>query len=170
MIIIYFSNLEPRTAFGLNPETHLDELGRAILVALQRDARLSFNALAREVGYSQPAVAERVRRMEEAGILTGYRAMVARENVGLPITAFLRLACGSEKYRAVATLSHDLPEVLECHHVTGEDCFFIKLAVDSLAGLEQVVERFRAHGKAVVTVALSCVTENKPVDLRPSEE
>ena len=58
---------------------------------------------------------------------------------------------------------------LECHHVTGEDCFFIKLAVDSLAGLEQVVERFRAHGKAVVTVALSCVTENKPVDLRPSE-
>ena len=154
----------------MNPETHLDELGRAILVALQRDARLSFNALAREVGYSQPAVSERVRRMEEAGILIGYRAMVARENVGLPITAFLRLACGSEKYRAVATLSHDLPEVLECHHVTGEDCFFIKLAVDSLAGLEQVVERFRAHGKAVITVALSCVTENKPVDLRPSKE
>ena len=74
--------------------------------------RASLSTLAREVGWLQPAVAERVRRMEEAGILTGYRAMVAREHVGLPITVFLRLACGSEKYRAVATLSHDLPEVL----------------------------------------------------------
>jgi len=154
----------------LNSETHLDDLGRAILAALQRDARLSFNALAREVGYSQPAVAERVRRMEDAGILTGYRAVVARDRVGLPITAFLRLACSSEKYRAVATLSQDLPDVLECHHVTGEDCFFIKLAVDSLARLEQVVERFRAHGSAVVTIALSCVTEDKPVALGPNKE
>ena len=118
----------------------------------------------------QPAVAERVRRMEEAGVLTGYRAMVARDRVGLPITAFLRLACGGEKYRAIAALSQNLPEVLECYHVTGEDCFFIKLAVDSLNGLERVVERFRAHGSAIVTIALSCVAEDKPVVLSASEE
>tara|TARA_Y100000739_G_C20599362_1_gene462120 strand:+ start:1634 stop:2116 length:483 start_codon:yes stop_codon:yes gene_type:complete len=157
-------------AIALNSEMEIDDLGCAILRALQRDARLSFNALAREVGYSQPAVAERVRRMEEAGVLTGYRAVVARDRVGLPITAFLRLACGGEKYRAIAALSQDLPEVLECYHVTGEDCFFIKLAVASLSGLERVVERFRAHGNAVVTIALSCVAENKPVALGSTEE
>jgi Lrp/AsnC family leucine-responsive transcriptional regulator len=167
---VYFCNIEVGIAIALNPEMEIDDLGRAILEALQRDARLSFNALAREVGCSQPAVAERVRRMEEAGVLTGYRAIVARDRVGLPITAFLRLACGGEKYRAIAALSQNLPEVLECYHVTGEDCFFIKLAVDSLNGLERVVERFRAHGSAIVTIALSCVAEDKPVVLSASEE
>lgn len=151
----------------MKSETQIDDHGWALLVALQRDARLSFNALAREVGLSQPAVAERVRRLEEAGILAGYRALVARPRVGLPITAFLRLSCPGDRYQAVATLARDLSAVVDCHHVTGEDCFFLKLAVDSLDGLERVVERFRAHGRAVVTIALSTVVEGKPVDLPP---
>ena len=141
----------------------IDFYNRALLKALQRDARLSYSALAREVGLSQPAVAERVRRLEEAGVLTGYCAVISRNRVGLPITAFLRLTCSGDKFRAVSTLAHKLPQVLECHHVTGEDCFFVKLAVDSLETLERVVERFRAHGRAVVTIALSSVVENKPV-------
>jgi len=141
----------------------IDFYNRALLKALQRDARLSYSALAREVGLSQPAVAERVRRLEEAGVLTGYCAVISRNRVGLPITAFLRLTCSGDKFQAVSTLAHQLPQVLECHHVTGEDCFFVKLAVDSLETLERVVERFRAHGRAVVTIALSSVVENKPV-------
>lgn len=140
----------------------MDLHNRALVAALQRDARLSYSALAREVGLSQPAVAERVRRLEDAGVLRGYRAEVARDTVGLPITAFLRLSCSGEKYRAVTTLAEQLPQVLECHHVTGEDCFFLKLAVDSLEALEAAVERFRAHGRAVVTIALSTIVEGKP--------
>ena len=148
--------------YPLTMQSVMDSHNRALLAALQRDARLSFSALAREVGLSQQAVAERVRRLEEAGVLRGYRADVARDAVGLPITAFLRLSCGGEKYRAVTTLAEQMPQVLECHHVTGEDCFFLKLAVDSLESLEAAVERFRAHGRAVVTIALSTVVEGKP--------
>ncbi|MEL0019849.1 MAG: Lrp/AsnC family transcriptional regulator [Rickettsiales bacterium] len=148
---------------GLISESLIDAHNRALIAALQRDARLSYSALAREVGLSQPAVAERVRRLEEAGILQRYGAVVSRAKVGLPITAFLRLSCAGEKYRAVAAMSQDLPQVLECHHVTGEDCFFLKLAASTLGDLEQVVERFRAHGRAVVTIALSSVVEDKPV-------
>jgi len=154
----------------LSSTVTLDAWNRALLSALQRDARLSFNALAREVGLSQPAVAERVRRLEEAGLLVAYRAVVAREAAGIPITAFLRLSCASDRYQAVGTLARDLPQVLDCHHVTGEDCFFLKLAVESLGELEEVAERFRAHGRAIVTVALSAVVENKPVTLPVPED
>lgn len=144
----------------------MDRYNRALLDVLQRDARLSFSALAREVGLSQPAVAERVRRLEEAGVLTGYRALIARDRVGLPITAFLRLTCPGDRFQAVRALAQELPQVIECHHVTGEDCFFLKLAVESLETLEQVTERFRAHGQAVATIALSSVVENKPVTVK----
>ena len=147
----------------MNSKIEIDLHNRALLEALQQDARLSYSALARKVGLSQPAVAERVRRLEEAGVINGYRALIARDRVGLPITAFLRLACPGNKFRAVGTLAHQLPQVLECHHVTGDDCFFVKLAVDSLETLERVTERFRTHGRAVVTIALSSVVENKPV-------
>lgn len=149
-------------------ENLLDAHNRALLAALERDARLSYSALAREVGLSQPAVAERVRRLEEAGVLTGYRALVARAAVGRPLTAFLRLSCAADRNQAVATLARELPEVVDCHHVTGEDCFFLKLAVDSLDTLERVVDRFRAHGRAIVEIALSTVVEGKPVDLAPA--
>ena len=159
----FLTNHNPIDPLALSLETTLDRYNRALLDVLQRDARLSFSALAREVGLSQPAVAERVRRLEEAGVLTGYRASVARDRVGLPITAFLRLTCPGDRFRAVGTLARELPQVIECHHVTGEDCFFLKLAVDSLETLEQVTERFRAHGQAVTTIALSSVVENKPV-------
>lgn len=154
----------------MNSLPALDRYNRALLDALQRDARLSFNALAREVGLSQPAVAERVRRLEEAGILTGYRAIIARELSDNPITAFLRLTCAGDKYRAVSSLALTLPEVLECHHVTGDDCFFLKIAVDSLQSLEKIAERFRAYGPATVTIALSTVVENKPVSMTLPEQ
>lgn len=153
----------------MNSESPMDAHNRALIDALQRDARLSFSALAREVGLSQPAVAERVRRLEESGVLNRYQAVIARERIGLPITAFLRLTCPGEKYRAVSTLATDLPDVLECHHVTGDDCFFLKIGVDSLGSLERVVERFRAHGQTAVTIALSTLVENKPV-VAPSAE
>ncbi len=133
-----------------------------LLEILIEDARLSFNALARRVGLSPPAVAERVRRLEEDGVLIGYRAVIDRGKIGLPITAFLRLSCSGAKFQAVRRLALELPEVLECHHITGDTCFIIKLAAPSVGALEGLIERFREHGQADSSVVLSSVVEQKP--------
>lgn len=149
----------------LGMETALDEIDRRLLAALQRDARLSFRALGREIGLSQPAVADRVRRLEEAGVLTGYRGLIDRGRAGLPVTAFLRVTCTRERFRAVHGLAGALPDVLECHHITGEACFLLKVAAADLAGLERTIDRFREHGETVSSVVLSSIVENKPAPL-----
>lgn len=143
----------------------LDDLDRKLLAALQNDARLSFRALGRQVGLSQPAVADRVRRLEEAGILKGYRAVVDRGRAGLPVTAFLRVSCTGDRFRAVHRLATELPGVLECHHITGEACFMVKVAEPTLAALEQTIERFREYGEAVSSVVLSSIVEDKPAPI-----
>lgn len=148
----------------------LDDIGRMILTTLQRDGRIAFSELGRRVGLSAPAVAERVRRMEDAGLITGYRALVDRGRLGLPITAFMRVTCPGDKYQAVRRLALDLPEVIDCHHVTGEDCFFIKFAVGSVEHLERVIDRFRAFGKTVSSVVLSTAVEDKPPSVRPPRQ
>lgn len=146
----------------LRIESELDETGRQILAMLQRDGRMPFSALGRQVGLSAPAVAERVRRMEEMGLITGWRALVDRRRLGWTMTAFMRLSCPGDKYQAVRRLVLDMPEVIDCHHVTGEDCFFIKLAVGSVEHLERVIDRFRDVGRTVSSIALSTIVEDKP--------
>ena len=146
----------------LHIESEMDETGRRILAALQQDGRLPFSELGRRVGLSAPAVAERVRRMEEAGLIMGWRALVDRRRLGWSMTAFMRVSCPGENYQAVRRLALDLPEVIDCHHVTGEDCFFIKLAVGSVEHLERMIDRFRDIGRTVSSVALSTIVEDKP--------
>jgi Lrp/AsnC family leucine-responsive transcriptional regulator len=146
-------------------EETLDTHDRKLLAALQADARLSFRALGRQVGLSQPAVAERVRRMEEAGVLRAYRGIVDRGRTGLPVTAFLRVSCTGDRFRAVHGLAETLPGVLECHHITGEACFLVKVAAPSLAALEATIERFREYGEAVSSVVLSTIVEDKPAPI-----
>jgi len=143
-------------------ESELDETGRKILALLQREGRMPFSTLGRRVGLSAPAVAERVRRMEDVGLITGWRALVDRRRLGWTMTAFMRVSCPGDKYQAVRRLALDLPEVIDCHHVTGEDCFFVKLAVDSIEQLERVIDRFRDVGRTVSSIALSTVVEDKP--------
>lgn len=143
-------------------ESELDDTGRQILAALQRHGRMPFSELGRRVGLSAPAIAERVRRMEDVGLIAGWRAMVDRHRLGWTITAFMRVSCPGEKYQAVRRLACDLPEVIECHHVTGEDCFFVKLAVSSVEHLERIIDRFRDVGRTVSSIALSTIVEDKP--------
>lgn len=143
----------------------LDPIDCKLLTCLQEDARLSFRALGRRVELSQPAVADRVRRLENAGVLTGYRGQVDRSAAGLPITAFLRVRCTTDKFKAVQRLACDLSAVLECHHVTGEDCFLVKVTAAAMPDLEATIERFREHGETVSSVVLSTVAENKPIAL-----
>ncbi|MEE2932151.1 MAG: Lrp/AsnC family transcriptional regulator [Pseudomonadota bacterium] len=141
----------------------MDEKTFHIVKLLVSNARLSFNALAKRVDLSPPAVAERVRRLEHTGVLLGYHAKLERNAVGLPITAFVRLSCKSAKFQAVTRLALELPQVLECHHITGEACFLIKLAAPSIAELKSLIERFREYGQADSSVVLSSVVEQKPV-------
>lgn len=146
-------------------KNELDATGRKILGTLQHEGRLPFSELGRRVGLSAPAVAERVRRMEDIGLILGWRAVVDRRRLGWTMTAFMRISCPGENYQAVRRLSLDLPEVIDCHHVTGEDSFFIKLAVGSVEHLEQVIDRFRDAGRTVSSVALSTIIEDKPPEI-----
>ena len=107
----------------------LDNVGWQILTALQEDARLSFAELGRRVGLSLPAVAERVRRMEEAGIITGYSAKIDVNKIGLSIMAFIRVSTSGDKYPTVISLASKMPEVVECHHLTGTDSFIMKVVI-----------------------------------------
>jgi len=149
----------------LNSVIGMDEIDRNLITALQADARLSFNALARRVGLSQPAVAERIRRLEKAGVIRAYAAVIDRAQGGLPLTAFLRLTCRGDRYQAVWRLARELPQVLECHHVTGRDCFLIKIAARSMREMERLVERFRAQGETETSLVMSTVVEDKPPEL-----
>lgn len=142
----------------------LDHIGRKIISALQSDARLSFADLGRLVGLSPPAVAERVRRMEETGIIKGYHAVVNPEDIGLPLSVFIRLDTPAERYPRVIALAESLPEVLECHHVSGGDSFIMKIAVRSTSQLEEIINRFGAFGSTVTSIILSSPVSKREVE------
>ncbi|MFF8387229.1 Lrp/AsnC family transcriptional regulator [Streptomyces kanasensis] len=134
-----------------------------ILQALQEEGRASFAELARTVSMSASAVTERVRRMEEAGIIAGYTAVVDHERLGLPILAFVRLRYPHGNYKPFHDLLATTPEVLEAHHVTGDDCFVLKVAARSMAHLEQVAGKVGALGSVTTSVVYSSPLRRRPV-------
>jgi Lrp/AsnC family leucine-responsive transcriptional regulator len=135
-----------------DPARLLDLVGWRILDELQRDARLSYSELAARVGLSPPAVAERMRRLEEAGIITGYRAVIDPAKVGLPITAYIRCTSSGPQ---VGMIARELPEVLECHRITGGDAFILKVVVASVAHLEAIIDRLLPYGQPTTSLVLS---------------
>ncbi|PRH78488.1 ArsR family transcriptional regulator [Streptomyces solincola] len=126
-----------------------------ILRALQADGRASYAELAREVSMSASAVTERVRRLEEAGLITGYAAVVDPEKLGLPILAFVRLRYPHGNYKPFHDLLAATPEILEAHHVTGDDCFVLKVAARSMPHLEEVTGRISGLGSVTTSVVYS---------------
>jgi Lrp/AsnC family transcriptional regulator, leucine-responsive regulatory protein len=133
----------------------LDETDWHVLAVLQRDGRASFADLARQVAMSPSAVAERVRRLEEAGVITGYQAVVSPERVGLEILAFVRLRYPTGNYRPFHALLEAIPEIVEAHHVTGEDCFVLKVVARSMRHLEEVTGRIGGLGSVTTSVVYS---------------
>src|SRR3954464_3779104 len=99
----------------------IDEIDRKIVKELQVDARVSYAELGRRVGLTTPAVIERVRKLEDAGVITGYRAVIDTAKVGLPITAFVRMSITGVDYSHIIEVAEQSPEVLECHRGTGGD-------------------------------------------------
>ncbi len=133
----------------------LDPVDRAILAALADDARVTMAELARTVGLSAPSVAERVRRLEEAGVITGYRAVVSPSALGLPIAAWLRIRPVPGELERVAGIIRDIPEIVECDRVTGEDCFLARAHLRSLADLERVIDRIIPYAMTNTSVIQS---------------
>lgn len=148
---------------GVAAADALDVTDWRILEVLQRDGRASFAELARAVAMSPSAVAERVRRLQETGVITGYRAVVDPERVGLPILAFVRLRYPSGNYQPFHNALRATPEVVEAHHVTGEDCFVLKVLAHSMRHLEEVTGRLGALGPVTTNVVYSSPQPGRPV-------
>lgn len=119
----------------------IDTVDAAILRLLARDARITMSDLARTVGLSPPSVAERVRRLEEAGVILGYSALVDPAALGLPLAAYVRIRPMPGQLAKVAAMLQELEAVVECDRVTGEDCFVAKVHVRDVAGLEALIDR-----------------------------
>lgn len=139
----------------------MDQIDQRILRALQEDARLSFRALAKAVGLSTPAAAERVRRMERAGVIRGYRVALDRATLGRRVTAFLEMDCPGERMRAALAAAEGAPEILECHRIAGAGALLLKAAVADLEALDALAARFRLIAPVRVTVALAPVFERE---------
>ena len=139
----------------------LDEIGGNLLSALQEDARLSYAELGRRVGLSPAATAERLHRLEEAGIVTGYRVEIDREALGLPILAIVRLSCDGAKYRPFLKAVQAMERVTECHHVAGGDAFIMKVVAAGVAELGCVVEKLLDFGVPTTSIVFSSPVERR---------
>ena len=146
-----------------------DETDWALLRELQEDGRLSYNELARRVHLSAPAVAERVRRLEQAGVITGYSANVDATRVGQPLVAFIQLRCNRTSCLLRTTTSDDYPELVEVHKLSGEFCTMLKVRASSLAHLEGLVERLDMHGDLRTHIVLSTQYEGRSVEAAAPE-
>jgi Lrp/AsnC family transcriptional regulator, leucine-responsive regulatory protein len=133
----------------------LDDVNRQLLRALRADPRITMAALARQVGMSAPAVTERVQRLEEAGVIAGYRLEVSPAALGLPVTAFARIRPIGGQLAKIADLAAALPEVSECHRITGEDCFLVKVHAPAVEDLEHVLDQFLVYGQTVTSIVVS---------------
>jgi Lrp/AsnC family transcriptional regulator, leucine-responsive regulatory protein len=147
-------------------DSPLDATDWRILSLLQQDARTSYAELAREIAMSPSAVAERVRRLEESGVITGYRAVVSPERLGLGISALIRLRYPTGNYRPMHRLLDEVSEILEAHHVTGEDCFLLKVVARSMRHLEEITGRIAALGAITTSVVYSTPLARR--DLTPA--
>jgi Lrp/AsnC family transcriptional regulator, leucine-responsive regulatory protein len=126
-----------------------------LLAELQANARLSNAELGRRVSLSPPAVAERLRRLERDGVISGYHAEVDPEALGYTLGALMRIRPSARQLAKVAELARETPEVVECHRITGEDCFFMKLHVRDIGHLEQVLDRFILYGQTTTSIIQS---------------
>jgi Lrp/AsnC family leucine-responsive transcriptional regulator len=158
---------EPRHLRTATDETSVafDALDRQILELLQSDGRIKLSELGRRVRLSPAAVTERVRRLEAAGAITGYGARVAPARLGYGIQAFIRVnPHGGYTLKHPRTLELiERPEVTEVHHVVGEDCWILKVAVEDTRHLEEVLERVSALGRTTTSIVLSSPVERKPL-------
>ena len=158
---------------ALTSKVDLDVTDWRLLHELQDRARLTYAELGRRVGLTQPAVAERVRRLEDAGVITGYHAELDPRTLGRPLLAFVRvtLAC-ADRSAALGASVREWPEVMECHRITGENCYIMKVALTSVEHLEAFINRVTQYGQPITSLVLSSPMSRRtlgPADARPTD-
>ena len=146
----------------------LDDTNRRIVVELQAEARLTMAELGRRVSLSPPAVAERVQRLERAGVITGYHAAVDPKAVGYPIATVVRVRPASRQLHKIPEVAREVPEVVECYRITGEDCFFVKLHLRSMDDLEGILDRFVQFGQTTTSIVHSAPVAPRALPLSTS--
>jgi Lrp/AsnC family leucine-responsive transcriptional regulator len=139
----------------------MDGYGRKLLDELQANARLSVAELGRRIGLSATATAERMRQMEEIGILRGYTVQIDREALGLEVLAFIRMSCNGQQYHRLLDYVQTLEEVRECHHLTGGDDLLLKVTTTSMANLEALIEALLPYGTLITSLVLSTPVERR---------
>jgi Lrp/AsnC family transcriptional regulator, leucine-responsive regulatory protein len=139
----------------------IDAVNVRLLDELHGDPRMSMSELARRVGMSAPAVTERVQRMRDAGVIRGFRMEVDPAALGMPVTALVRVRPGPGQLPKIAQAARDIPQVVECHRITGEDCFYLKVHTASIESLEEVLDQFLLFGQTTSSIVVST-----PVPLR----
>src|SRR6266568_4271114 len=132
-----------------------------IVRLLQKNPRMSIAELARKIGMSNPAAKERVLRLEKSGLIAGYRLEVDPKAFGHAITAFVRIRPLPGRLPRVAALAQAIPEVVECHRITGEDCFILKVHLPAMDQLDRILDRFLMYG-----VTTTSIVQSSPVPLR----
>jgi Lrp/AsnC family leucine-responsive transcriptional regulator len=138
----------------------LDDLSAHILEELQLDARLSVTEIGRRVGLSAPAVAERIKRMEDEGIITGYRAMIDHDKIGLTVNAIITLKANMTHAAAAKRIS-EIPEIIECYNITGYNCVIMKVATPTTKRLEAIIGQLQLIGETNTSIILSPTFEPK---------
>ena len=151
-----------------NENDLLDPVNRRLLLELQADGRLSIAELGRRVNLSPPAVAERVQRLERAGVITGYRAEVDPKAIGFPVAAVVRIRPTTRQLQKIPELARTIPEVVDCLRITGEDCFVVRLQLRSLDDLEGILDQFIVLGQTTTSIIHSSPVAGRPLPLEPA--
>lgn len=143
----------------------LDEINLRLLAELQVDARLSLAELGRRVGLSSPAVAERLARLEQERVITGYHAQLNPRALGFQLSAVIRLKPGPRQVTQVGELAKRTPEVVDCRRITGDDCYIMTIHVRSVEHLEQVIDRFLPYGQTTTSIIQSAPVPARGINL-----
>ncbi|MEV4811617.1 Lrp/AsnC family transcriptional regulator [Micromonospora avicenniae] len=145
----------------------MDDMDWTLLRELQTDARLSFSELSRRVHLSPPAVAERVRRLEESGVITGYHAHVDLGRAGRTVGALIQMNCYGPRCILNNEQVAGWPEILEIHRITGDACCVLRVAAGSIVEFERVIDRLAPHGQPSSTMILSTPLDWHPITPLP---
>ncbi|GFE83594.1 AsnC family transcriptional regulator [Steroidobacter agaridevorans] len=146
---------------------NVDRLDSLILAHLEREARIGFSELGRRIGLSSPAVAERIRRLEASGVITGYHAHIDPASIGRGIQAIVKITIPGTECPNIGKYAEDLRAVVECHRLTGEHSALLKVLVGSIAELESLVDRLVRIGKPSSSIVLSSPIRFRPLTDNP---
>jgi Lrp/AsnC family leucine-responsive transcriptional regulator len=146
----------------------LDFVNLKLLELLEEDGRMGIAELGRRVGMSAPAVAERVQRLERAGVISGYRAEIDPRAVGFPVAAVVRIRPAPGQLQRIPKIARETPEVAECYRITGDDCYLVRLHLRSIDELEDVLDRFTPYGQTTTSIIHSAPVPRRGPPLEPT--